>query len=107
MDHEHHHSVEAFGLEHAKRYDSDAELLMGDRNTQRRYLSDLLRSLPTPPRTFVDLACGTGYLTEVFFEVFPGIRGFGVDGSEAMLEQARARFHATDRDLTLRHDLLE
>lgn len=107
MDHEHHRSVEAFGFEHAKRYDSDAELLMGDRTGQRRYLSDLLRCLPTPPRTFVDLACGTGYFTEVFFEVFPGIRGFGVDGSDAMLEQARARFAAMDRDLTLRLGLLE
>lgn len=107
MDHEDHRSVDAFDLEHARRYDTDAALLMGDRSAQRRHLSDLLLCLPARPSTFVDLACGTGYFTEVFFEVFPDIRGFGIDGSEAMLEQARTRYADTNHDLTLRRGLLQ
>jgi hypothetical protein len=50
---------------------------MGDRDRHRHrvYLSDLRQSLPREPRNFVDLACGTGYFTEVFFELFPAIHG--------------------------------
>jgi ubiquinone/menaquinone biosynthesis C-methylase UbiE len=100
-------SVKAFGAEHAKSYDREAELLMGSRDRQRRYLSDLLQCLPREPSTFVELACGTGYFTEVFFETLPGIRGVAIDGSEDMLEQARARFNDTSHDLTLRWELLQ
>jgi ubiquinone/menaquinone biosynthesis C-methylase UbiE len=106
-EHQHPTSVRAFGAEHAKRYDESAELLMGDRPRQRLYLIDLLRCLPEEPRTFVELACGTGYFTEVFFEAFPGVRGIAFDGSEAMLEQARERFSAGDRQLEFRCELLQ
>jgi tRNA (cmo5U34)-methyltransferase len=99
-------SVEAFRAQ-AERYDSDAELLMGDRPLQRQYLEDVLRCLPDEPRAFVDLGCGTGYFTEVIFETFPLIRGKGIDGSEAMLERARSRFQSGDRDLELRCELLQ
>jgi tRNA (cmo5U34)-methyltransferase len=101
-------SVEAFGTEHARRYDDrDGELLMGDRQRQRRHLADLLRCLPQEPPMFVELACGTGYFTEVFFEIFPKIRGVAFDGSEAMLQQASVRFSDDDRDLALRCELLQ
>lgn len=105
--HRHPKSVEAFGPEHAAQYDQRAELVMGDRDRHRRYLRDLLHCLPHEPGSFVDLACGTGYFTEVFFEVFPGIRGVGIDGSEAMLEHARTRFSGAGHDLTLRCELLQ
>lgn len=100
-------SVEAFGAEHAKTYDRQSELVMGDRDRHRRYLEDVLRCLPREPQTFVELACGTGFFTEVPFEVFPGIRGVGIDGSEAMLQEARARFQNRGYDLTLRCELLQ
>jgi hypothetical protein len=57
-------SVEAFRAQ-AEHYDRDAELLMGDRIWQRQYLTDLLSCMRHAPHTFVDLACGTGYFTEV------------------------------------------
>ena len=79
---------------------------MGDRSRQRRYLLDLLQCLPVAPLTFVELACGTGYFTEVFFEAFPTIRGLATDGSEAMLDKARARSSA-DQNLELRCELLQ
>jgi tRNA (cmo5U34)-methyltransferase len=100
-------SVKAFGAEHAKVYDSRAELVMGDRDRHRRSLRDLLHCLPQEPRNFVELGCGTGYFTEVLFEVFPGIRGIGIDGSEAMLEEARSRFRHAAHDLTIRCELLQ
>lgn len=99
--------MKAFGAEHAKLYDRQAELVMGGRDRQRRYLCDVLQCLPKEPSTFVDLACGTGYFTEVFFETLPGIRGVAIDGSEDMLEQARARFNDTAHDLTLRCERLQ
>jgi SAM-dependent methyltransferase len=99
-------SVEAF-REQAERYDRDADLLMGNRAWQRQYLSDLLSCVPEQPRAFVDLGCGTGHFTEVFFEVFPQIRGVGIDGSEEMLQQARARFDGSGRDLTFRREFLQ
>lgn len=80
---------------------------MGDRDRHRAYLSELLQSLPREPRDFVDLACGTGYLTEVVFEVFPAIRGVGIDGSEAMLDEARSRFREAGGDIVFRCELLQ
>lgn len=84
-------SVKAFGAEQAKLYDRQSELVMDDRERHRRYLCDVLQCFPQEPRTFVELACGTGYFTEVLFETFPGILGIGIDGSEDMLQEARDR----------------
>ena len=100
-------SVKAFGAEHAKMYDRHSELVMGDRERHLRHLRDLLQCLPAEPKTFVELACGTGYLTGVVFEVFPKVRGIAVDGSDPMLEEARARFRDTGYDLTFRCELLQ
>jgi tRNA (cmo5U34)-methyltransferase len=101
-------SVQAFGVEHAKRYDRESDLgLMGDRARHRQYLHDLLKCVPEEPRAFVDLGCGTGFFTDVFFEVFPAIRGIGVDGSEAMLAEAKAQLDDAGYDLTFRRELLQ
>lgn len=54
---------------------------------------DLLARLPDlEAREVVDLGCGTGELTSLLAQRYPGARTVGVDSSEQMLEKARERF---------------
>ncbi|HEX8616602.1 MAG TPA: methyltransferase domain-containing protein [Thermoanaerobaculia bacterium] len=55
----------------------------------QRMLDDMLERYPTPKRTHLDLACGTGLAVEYFRS--RGWKSTGVDASVAMLEMARAR----------------
>jgi SAM-dependent methyltransferase len=52
-------------------------------------LDDVLAQYPTPKRSHLDLACGTGMVVDYFRK--RGWRSTGVDASVAMLEMARAR----------------
>lgn len=84
-------TVNAYDTDRAKRYDQFSTVTMGDRRMQRNYLQSLLLQQRFDNRFFMDLGCGTGFFSEVFFEQMPEIRGVLVDGSSAMLDQARAR----------------
>jgi predicted TPR repeat methyltransferase len=56
----------------------------------QRMLDDLLAKYPTPKRTHLDLACGTGLVVDYFRT--RGWKSTGVDASVAMLETfARCR----------------
>ena len=44
-------------------------------------------------RTFLDLGCGTGFLAAAILDEFPGIRGYLIDESEAILAAARRNLH--------------
>lgn len=100
-------SVQAYGSERAERYDRDFQLVAGDRVRHRSYLGDLLSCLPEEPSRFLELGCGTGFFTEVFFEAFPDVHGVVVDGSESMLAKARERFDGTSYSLDFRCELLQ
>jgi SAM-dependent methyltransferase len=64
---------------------------LGERFFQsvRRLLDDLLDRYPTPKRTHLDLACGTGLAVESFQR--SGWMSVGVDASVEMLTTARRR----------------
>jgi SAM-dependent methyltransferase len=64
---------------------------LGDRffRAVQRLLDETLERYPTPKRTHLDLACGTGLVLETFHR--RGWRSTGVDASLAMLEIARKR----------------
>lgn len=55
----------------------------------RRLLDDVLARYPTPTRTHLDLACGTGFIVESFRR--EGWSSVGVDASVEMLATARRR----------------
>lgn len=55
----------------------------------RRVLNDALRDHPTPKRTHLDLACGTGLALQYFRK--QGWKSVGVDASVEMLGVARTR----------------
>ncbi len=51
----------------------------------------LLRVVDAPRLTVLDLGCGDGVLLEAILAAVPDVRGVAVDGSSAMLRQARER----------------
>lgn len=54
---------------------------------------DLLAHIPRAPyRNIFDLGCGTGHLTKIIADRFPGATITGVDSSPDMLAQARREF---------------
>jgi SAM-dependent methyltransferase len=79
-------SSEAYGA-FAYAYDR----ALGERffRAAKRMLDDVLAQYPTPKRTHLDLACGTGLTLEYFRK--KGWKSTGVDASVAMLEVARGR----------------
>lgn len=99
-------SMQAWDADTAHSYDAHFDLV-SDRRRYRLYLADLLRCLPNMPGRFLELGCGTGFFTQVLFEVYPDIEGTAIDGSDAMLAQAKERFRDTGHDLTFRCEFLE
>jgi SAM-dependent methyltransferase len=81
-----HPSSEAYGA-FAYAYDK----ALGERffRAVRRLLDEALERWPTPKRTHLDLACGTGLALSYFRN--GGWKSVGVDASVAMLEMARMR----------------
>lgn len=54
---------------------------------------DLLSRLPEiDAKRVIDLGCGTGELTSLLAQRYPGARTIGLDSSEQMLESARGRY---------------
>ena len=60
-------------------------------NERVRPAFDLLAQVPLPTtKHVVDLGCGTGNMTVILKQRFPGADVLGVDGAETMLAKARA-----------------
>lgn len=54
---------------------------------------DLIARLPTLAYSLIyDLGCGTGYLTHILADTFPGSQVVGIDSSPEMLAEARREF---------------
>ena len=63
----------------------------------------LLERVPADATSILDLACGTGIVTQKLHERAPNARIVGVDLTEEYLEVARAKFADTDADITFVH----
>lgn len=93
-------AVKSYGSETADKYDEYSMLNKGDRNFHCNYLAKVLQYTCPGAATFLDLGCGTGFFTEIFYNVFPDIRGIAIDGSSEMLKFARERFAARPVDIS-------
>lgn len=88
-------------------YDENAQFEKGNRQLHKDVLEDILTFLKHSPESFADLGCGTGFFTDVFYKVFPQIKGFAIDGSEEMLAVAQQKFSESKADLTFIHSLFQ
>lgn len=100
-------STQAYGKERATRYDQFSAVTMGDRRRQRSYLQDLIQRQPFTAGAFLELGCGTGFFSEVFFEHQPDIHGHLIDGSADMLALARQRVLQDNRRASFQHTLFD
>lgn len=72
------------------------------RDARKRPFFELLARVEVQaPARVADLGCGTGDLTRVLAERWPGARVYGVDASEAMVAEARQRALPGRLDFTL------
>lgn len=101
------HGVARYGAREAESYDHESAFDKGSRELHRGYLRDLVLHLFPGGARFLDLGCGTGYLTEAFMQASRQSRGVAVDGSAAMLERARARLAPYGGAVELRQALLQ
>ncbi|MEL7002884.1 MAG: class I SAM-dependent methyltransferase [Bacteroidota bacterium] len=85
-------NVDGYGLEEAKLYDDMSDYNKGHRKIHKQFLVDTLEYLDFKPKRFLDLGCGTGYFSEVIYDVFPNSDGTLVDASIEMLQIAQRKF---------------
>jgi len=81
--------VHGYGEVRAAVYDEDSLSNKGNREEHRFYLEAILRYFDSKRVSrFIELGCGTGYYTDLFYDVYPEIQGVILDGSEEMLRLA-------------------
>lgn len=59
---------------------------------------NLVKSMPSPPKVWMDTGCGTGSLVSKAIEQFPYTRFLMLDPSRQMLEQAREKLSPYDNE---------
>jgi tRNA (cmo5U34)-methyltransferase len=80
-------------------YDRDMTLMHPNRD---KMIEVALQALPFPcdePLTALDIGAGSGIFTAAFLARFPGSRVMAVDGAAAMVELAKARLGARQRQV--------
>ncbi|KAJ7334936.1 S-adenosyl-L-methionine-dependent methyltransferase [Mycena albidolilacea] len=88
----------------AKTYDSDGNVLQ---LLDTKLVNEVLPALLSHPHeTVVDLGCGTGRNTEKLLRYQNIVEIFGLDGTPAMLAQAKSRTHDDPRVHLLQYDIL-
>ncbi|MFE0425429.1 class I SAM-dependent methyltransferase [Streptomyces sp. NPDC058953] len=88
-------------------WDRQQEWYMPDREERFRVMLDMVEAtVGTEPRV-LDLACGTGSITDRLLRRFPGATSTGVDLDPALLAIARGTFHGDDRVELVTADLTD
>ncbi|MFB7059119.1 class I SAM-dependent methyltransferase [Streptomyces vinaceus] len=78
-------------------WDRQQEWYMPDREERFRVMLDMVEALVGPTPRVLDLACGTGSITDRVFRRFPESTSTGVDLDPALLTIARGHFDGDGR----------
>ncbi|MFI0480235.1 class I SAM-dependent methyltransferase [Actinomadura sp. 9N215] len=88
-------------------WDRQQEWYMPDREERFRVMLDTVEALAGPEPVVLDLACGTGTITDRLLKRFPKARATGVDIDPALLAIARGHFAGDDRVELVTADLTD
>lgn len=88
-------------------WDRQQEWYMPDREERFRVMLDMVEALVGPEPKVLDLACGTGSITDRLLRRFPAARVTGVDVDPALLTIARGHFAGDDRVRLVTADLTD
>ncbi|MEE1757270.1 class I SAM-dependent methyltransferase [Streptomyces sp. SP18CS02] len=86
-------------------WDRQQEWYMPDREERFRVMLDMVEALVGPAPRVLDLACGTGSITDRLLKRFPGAVSTGVDLDPALLAIAEGYFAGDERVTFVRADL--
>ncbi|MEW2413994.1 class I SAM-dependent methyltransferase [Streptomyces sp. NPDC046866] len=86
-------------------WDRQQEWYMPDREERFRVMLDMLEALVGPTPRVLDLACGTGSITDRVLKRFPNATSTGVDLDPALLTIARGHFAGDGRAAFVTADL--
>ena len=86
-------------------WDRQQEWYMPDREERFRVMLDMVEALVGSTPRVLDLACGTGSITDRVLKRFPGATSTGVDLDPALLTIARGHFDGDDRVTFVTADL--
>lgn len=78
-------------------WDRQQECYLPDREERFRVMLDMVEALVGPEARVLDLACGTGSISDRLLRRFPAARSTGVDLDPALLTIARGHFAADSR----------
>ncbi|MFJ8843802.1 class I SAM-dependent methyltransferase [Streptomyces cyaneofuscatus] len=88
-------------------WDRQQEWYMPDREERFRVMLDMVEAVVGPAPRVLDLACGTGSITDRLLKRFPDATSTGVDLDPALLAIARGTFEGDDRVTFVTADLKE
>ncbi|MEV7478858.1 class I SAM-dependent methyltransferase [Streptomyces halstedii] len=86
-------------------WDRQQEWYMPDREERIRVMLDMVEAMVGPAPRVLDLACGTGSITDRLLKRFPEATSTGVDLDPALLAIARGTFEGDDRVTLVTADL--
>ncbi|MET9802286.1 class I SAM-dependent methyltransferase [Streptomyces sp. NPDC006368] len=86
-------------------WDRQQEWYMPDREERFRVMLDMVEAFVGPAPRVLDLACGTGSITDRLLKRFPDATSTGVDLDPALLAIAEGYFAGDDRVTLVRADL--
>ncbi|MFE9861583.1 class I SAM-dependent methyltransferase [Streptomyces sp. NPDC005506] len=86
-------------------WDRQQEWYMPDREERFRVMLDMVEAVVGPEPRVVDLACGTGSITDRLLKRFPEATSTGVDLDPALLAIARGSFAGDERATFVTADL--
>ncbi|MGW7347793.1 class I SAM-dependent methyltransferase [Streptomyces sp. NPDC054854] len=86
-------------------WDRQQEWYLPDREERFRVMLDMVEALVGPSPRVLDLACGTGSITDRLLKRFPSATSTGLDLDPALLTIARGHFEGDDRVTFVTADL--